>query len=165
MSKLKLTSRNARSALACAAFAAVSVPMAVNGTASWLWVVCGVLMTAALVVERRPDDFVDELEISDTALTRRFGYQHGERKQESVAWSDIERIVIQTADGLSSADFYYMLFGKDHTGVIVTEDVARRQRLLPELERRFPNFDHHKFLQAAGSRRTSAFTVWERSGA
>jgi hypothetical protein len=162
MSKLKLTSRNARSALACAAFALVSVPLALNDGASWLWVVCGGLMAAALLVERRPDDFLDELEISDTALTRRFGFQHGERKQESVAWSDIERIVIKTGQGLASADFYYMLFGKDQNGVIVTEDVARRQRLLPELERRFPNFDHHKFLQAAGSRLASSHTVWER---
>lgn len=160
---IKLTSRNARAAAACAAFTVVCAAMARDGDISWLWAVGGLLMTSAFAFESVPDESVDELEITDSALTRRYGDAHGAREQESVAWGDIERIEIHTDDsGLTRGDFYYLVFGKNSTGVVVTEDLARRQHLLDEFERRFPSFDHRKFMEAAASRMTSVFTVWER---
>jgi hypothetical protein len=160
---IKLTSRNARAAAACAVFTIVCVAMAADGSVSWLWAVGGLLVTAAFAFESVPADVVDELEISDTALTRRYGDAHGAREQESVAWSDVQRIEIHTDDsGLTQGDFYYLVFGKNSTGVVVTEDLARRQHLLAEFERRFPSFDHRAFMEAAASRITSVFTVWER---
>lgn len=108
-----------------------------------------------------PRLYMEQLEITDQGITRRFGRKFRVKKQESVAWKDLSKVEIETTDeGPLVEDFFYMLYGKDGDGVVVGVRLAVEHNLLAELQRRLPGLDKKTVAVASGCTENRSFLIW-----
>jgi hypothetical protein len=82
---------------------------------------------------------------------------------ETIEWSDIAEIAIQTTDGGPYAeDFFWVLMSTDNSkGCVVSNGARGMESLLARLQR-LPGFENKVMLEALGSTRNARFVVWKR---
>ena len=156
-------SRKRIALIGCAAFAALSFAFAVQGGMPWwagaFWIVC--FLALLLAGSRGP---VDEVEVSDLGVTRRFGPRLGKKRQERVLWDELARVEILTTDGgPSTEDFFFLLEGRDGSGVAVSNALAVKHGLVAILQRRLSGLDK-AIIEASGRTRARRFLVWQKQG-
>lgn len=159
----RVRSRKRIALIGCAVFAALSFALALQGGMPWwagaFWIVC--FLALLLAGSRGP---VDEVEVSDLAVTRRFGPRLGKKRQERVLWDELVRVEILTADeGPSSENFFFLLEGRDGSGVAVSNALAVKHGLVAILQRRLAGLDK-AILDASGSPRARRVLVWQKQG-
>ena len=157
-------SRKRIALIGCAVFAALSFALAVQGGMPWwagaFWIVC---FLALLLPGSK--GLVDEVEVSDLGVTRRFGPRLGKRRQERVLWDELVRVEILTTDeGPSTEDFFFLLEGRDGSGVAVSNELAVKHGLVAILQRRLAELDNKAIIEASGSTRARRFLVWQKQG-
>ena len=109
--------------------------------------------------------FVDELEITNLGVTRRFGPRLRKKKEESVSWQDLNKVEILTTDaGPSSEDFFFILHGRDGKGVAISNDLAVKHGLVATLQNRLPGVDNKAIIEASLSTEIRRFLVWQKTG-
>lgn len=127
-------------------------------------VVGGILGTVIFIAGPRP--YINQLEITEHGITRRFGPKFRSKKQESVTWNDLSKVEIDTTnDGPFSEDFFYMLYGKNGNGVVVTNRLAVEHNLLAELQKRLPGLDNRAVALASGCTENRSFVIWPGNAA
>lgn len=149
----------------CAVFAVTSFALAdsrdVLWWGGWFWTV-GFL---ALLIPPSWKPFIDELQITDLGVTRRFGARLRRKKEESVSWQDLTKVEILTTDGGPwSEDFFFILHGPDGKGVAISNDVAVRHDLVAALQRRLAGLDNKAIIEASGSTEVRRFLLWQKTG-
>ena len=154
-------SRRRIALIGCAVFAALSFALAVQGGMPWwagaFWVAC--FLALLLAGSKGP---VDEVEVTDLGVTRRFGPRLGRKRQERVLWDELTRVEIVTAhEGPWSEDFFFMLEGRDGAGVAVSNALAVKHGLVAILQRRLAGLDDKAIIEACGSTRARRFLVWQ----
>ena len=155
-------SRKRIALIGCAVFAALSFALAVQGGMPWwagaFWIAC---FLALLLPGAK--GLVDEVEISDLGVTRRFGPRLGRKREERVLWDELARVEILTTDeGPSTEDFFFLLEGRDGSGVAVSNELAVRHGLVAILQRRLGGLDNKAIIEASGSTRARRFLVWQK---
>jgi hypothetical protein len=122
-----------------------------------------------LMFVQRPGDlrkhvYVDELEVSAWGVRRIFGPRWRAKKVEAVAWDALCKVDIETNDlGPGAEDMFFLLHGADGTGVLVSNALAVKHRLLEELQRRLPGFDNGAVVEASGCTTNAVFVAWRRT--
>ena len=154
-------SRKRIALIGCAVFAALSFALAVQGGMPWwagaFWIAC---FLALLLPGAK--GLVDEVEISDLGVTRRFGPRRGRNREERVLWDELARVEILTTDeGPSTEDFFFLLEGRDGSGVAVSNELAVRHGLVAILQRRLGGLDNKAIIEASRSTRARRFLVWQ----
>jgi hypothetical protein len=146
----------------CGLFAAGSFALAFEGGMPWwagfFWVACfvGFLLPAQ-------SGFVDEVEISDLGVRRRFGPRLRKKREESVFWEQLTRVEILTTDeGPYTEDFFFLLEGRDGGGVAVSNELAVKHGLVAILQRRLGALDNKAIIEASGSTQVRRFVVWQK---
>ena len=155
-------SRKRIALIGCAVFAALSLAFAVQGGMPWwagaFWIIC---FLALLLPGSK--GLVDEVEVSDLGVTRRFGPRLGRRRQERVLWDELERVeIVTTAEGPRSEDFFFLLGGRGGTGVAVSNELAVKHGLVAILQRRLGGLDNKAIIEASGSTQVRRFLVWQK---
>lgn len=155
-------SRKRIALIGCVVFAALSFAFAVQGGMPWwagaFWIVC---FLALLLPGAK--GLVDEVEVSDLGVTRRFGPRLGKKREERVLWDELARVEVLTTDeGRSTEDFFFLLEGRDGSGVAVSNELAVRHGLVAILQQRLAGFDNKAIIEASGSTRARRFLVWQR---
>jgi hypothetical protein len=106
---------------------------------------------------------VDELELTDLGVSRRFGPRLGKKREERVLWEEIERVEILTTDeGPYADDFFFLLEGRDGNGVAVSNELAVKHGLVAVLQQRFAGVDSKAIIEASGSTQVRRFLVWQK---
>jgi hypothetical protein len=157
-----IRSRKRIALVGCAVFAALSFAFAVQGGMPWwagaFWVVCFLALLLA-----GSKGLVDEIDVSDLGLTRRFGPRMGKRRQERVLWDELVRVEILTSgEGPFTEDFFFLLVGRDGGGVAVSNELAVKHGLVAILQRRFSGIDDRAIIEASGSTRARRVLVWQK---
>lgn len=152
--------------IACGLFAIGSFALAESGDklwwAGWFWT-AGFLVLLLIPPGWKP--YVDELEITDLGVTRRFGPWLGKKKEESVSWQDLTKVEILTTDaGPSSEDFFFILHGRDGAGVAISNDLAVKHGLVATLQNRLAGLDNKAIIDASLCIEVRRFLVWQRTG-
>jgi hypothetical protein len=90
-------------------------------------------------------------------------YPNGEIR--SVCWSDLTMIGIRTTDeGPFVADVFWGLHGPDKAPeVVYPQGATGEQELLAELQRRVPDLDNRKLIEAMGCTDNAFFLLWEKT--
>jgi len=150
--------------IACGLFAVGSFALADSGDklwwAGWFWTV-GFLVLLLIPPGWKP--LVDELEITDLGVTRRFGPRLGKKKEERVSWQDLTKVEILTTDaGPSSEDLFFILHGRDGKGVAVSNDLAVKHGLVATLQERLAGLDNKAIIEASTTTEVRRFLVWEK---
>ena len=158
----RIRSRKRLALIGFAVFAALSFIFAVQGGMPWwagaLWVV-GFL--ALLLSGSR--GVVDEIEVTDLGVSRRFGPRMGKRREEGVLWDELERVEILTTDeGPYADDFFFLLEGRDGKGVVVSNELAVKHGLVSILQQRLAGLDNKAIIEASGSTQVRRFLVWQK---
>jgi hypothetical protein len=124
-------------------------------------------LLAVYVFACGPKSYINQLEITERGITRRFGRKFRSKKQETVAWNDLSKVEIETTDeGPLAEDFFYMLHGRNGGGVVVGVRLAVEHNLLHELQLRLPDLDKQTVAQASGCTENRSFHIWPaRQGA
>jgi len=156
----RIRSRKRIALIGCAVFAALGFAVAVQGGMPWwggaFWVVC---FLALLLPGARSR--VDEIEVNDLGVTRRFGPWLGKKRQERVLWDELARVEIATTDeGPWAEDFFFLLEGRDGAGVAVSNALAAKHGLVAMLQQRLAGLDNKAIIEASGSTRARRFLVW-----
>ena len=82
---------------------------------------------------------------------------------ERVRWDDLVEITIVTTDeGPFCEDLFWLLVAADGSGCAVGGEIAGQIGLLAELQRRFPDLDNQKVIEAACSVVDARFVCWRR---
>ena len=77
-------------------------------------------------------------------------------------WDELARVEILTTDeGPSTEDFFFLLEGRDGSGVAVSNELAVRHGLVAILQRRLGGLDNKAIIEASGSTRARRFLVWQ----
>ena len=118
------------------------------------WIVC--FLALLLPGSRR---LVDEVEITDLGVTRRFGPWLGRKREERVLWDELTQVEILTTD---RQDFFFLLDGRDGAGVAVSNQLAAKHALVALLQRRLPGLDSKAIIEASGSTQKRRFLVWQK---
>lgn len=152
--------------IACGLFAAASFTFAndedIGWWAGWFWT-AGFL--ALLLIPPGWKPLVDELEVTDLGVTRRFGPWLRKKKEERVSWQDLTKVEILTTDaGPSSEDLFFILHSRDGKGVAVSNDLAVKHGLVATLQNRLPGLDNKAIIEASLSTEVRRFLVWQRIG-
>lgn len=155
-------SRKRIALIGCAVFAALSFAFAVQGGMPWwagaFWIVC--FLALLLAGSKGP---VDEVEVSDLGVTRRFGPRLGKKRQERVLWDELARVeILTTGDGPSTEDFFFLLEGRDGSGVAVSSELAVKHGLVAILQQRLAGLDNKAIIEASHRTRARRFLVWQR---
>jgi hypothetical protein len=109
--------------------------------------------------------YVDELEINDLGVARRFGPWLRKKKEESVRWQDMTKVEILTTDaGPSSEDLFFILHGADGKGVAISNDLAVKHGLVATLQNRLPGLDNKAIIDASLCIEVRRFLVWQKTG-
>ena len=158
----RLRSRKRIALIGCAVFAALSFALAVQGGMPWwagaFWMVCFLALLLAGANNR-----VDEIEVTDLGVFRRFGPWLGRKREERVLWEELARVEIVTTDqGPWSEDFFFLLEGGDGAGVAVSNALAVKHGLVAILQRRLAGLDSRAIIEASGSARARRFLVWRK---
>jgi hypothetical protein len=157
-------SRKRIALIGCAVFAALSFAFAVQGGMPWwagaFWIAC--FLALLLAGSKGP---VDEVEVTDLGVTRRFGPRLGRKREERVLWNELTRIEIVTTDkGPWTEDFFFVLEGRDGAGVAVSNALAVKHGLVTILQRHLGGLDSKAIIEASGSTRARRFLVWQKPG-
>lgn len=160
-----IRSRKRIALVGCAVFAVLSLALALQGGMPWwagaFWIACFVALL--LPGSRR---LVDEVQITDLGVTRRFGPWLGRKREERVLWDELTRVEILTTDeGPFTEDFFFLLEGRDGAGVAVSNELAVKHELVAILQRRLPGLDGKAIIEAAGSTARRRFLVWQTRAA
>jgi hypothetical protein len=152
--------------IACGLFAAASFAFAdsddMGWWAGWFWT-AGFL--ALLLIPPGWKHYVDELEITDLGVARRFGPWLRKKKEESVRWQDLTKVEILTTDaGPRSEDFFFILHGPDGKGVAISNDLAVKHGLVATLQNRLPGLDNKAIIDASLCIEVRRFLVWQKTG-
>jgi len=155
----RVRSRKRIALIGCAVFAVLSLAFAVEGGMPWwagaFWIVC---FLALLLPGSK--GLIDEVELSDLGVTRRFGPRLGKKRQERVLWEDLVRVeILTTGEGPSREDFFFLLGGRDGSGVAVSNELAVKHGLVGILQRRLAGLDNQAIIDAsagASASRSSA---------
>lgn len=139
----------------------LSFAFAVQGGMPWwagaFWIVC---FLALLLPGSK--GMVDEVELGELGVTRRFGPRLGKKRQERVLWDDLVRVeILTTGEGPSTEDFFFLLGGRDGSGVAVSNELAVKHGLVAILQRRLAGLDNQAIIEASGSTRARRFLVWQ----
>jgi hypothetical protein len=158
----RVRSRKRIALIGCAVFAALSFALAVQGGMPWwagaFWIVG--FLALLLPASKGP---VDEVEVSDLGVTRRFGPRLGKKRQERVLWDELVRVEILTTDeGPFTQDFFFLLVGRDGGGVAVSNELAVKHGLVAILQRRFSGIDDKAIIEASDSTQVRRFLVWQK---
>jgi hypothetical protein len=130
--------------------------------AGWFWT-AGFL--ALLLIPPGWKAVVDELEITDLGVTRRFGPWLRKKKEERVSWQDLAKVEILTNDaGPSSEDLFFILHGRDGKGVAIAHDLAVKHGLVATLQKRLAGLDNKAIIDASVSTDVRRFLVWQKIG-
>lgn len=145
-------------------FAVTSALLAFSVVIPW-WVAAVLvplgIMLAVTVFTGGKQSYMNQLEITDQGITRRFGRKFRPKKQESVAWKDLSKVEIETTDeGPVAEDFFYMLYAKNGGGVVVGVRLAVEHNLLNELQQRLPGLDKKTVAAASGCTENRSFHIW-----
>ena len=158
----RIRSRKRIALIGCGLFAAGSFALALQGGLPWwagfFWVVCflALLLPGAKGV-------VDELEVTDLGVSRRFGPRMGKKREEGVRWDELERVQILTTDeGPYADDFFFLLEGRDGKGVAISNELAVKHGLVAVLQRRLAGLDNKAIIEASGSTQVRRFLVWQK---
>ncbi len=82
--------------------------------------------------------------------------------EESVRWSELESVVIQTTDaGPFTADFFWVLRAGAGRTVVFPGGATGAQEILRRLQE-LPGFDNEAVIAAAGSTDNRVFECWQR---
>ena len=117
------------------------------------WIVC--FLALLLPGSRR---LVDEVEITEDGVTRRFGPWLGRKREERVLWEELTRVEILTAD---ESNLFFLLEGRDGAGVAVSNELAVKHGLVAILQRRLAGLDGKAIVEASGSAARRRFLVWQ----
>ena len=155
-------SRKRIALVGCAVFAALSFALAMQGGMPWwagaFWMVC---FLALLLPGSK--GLVDEVEVGDLGVTRRFGPRLGRKREERVLWDELARVEILTTDeGPATEDFFFLLEGRDGSGVAVANELAVKHGLVAILQRRLAGLDNKAIIEASSSTRARRVLVWQR---
>jgi hypothetical protein len=83
--------------------------------------------------------------------------------RRSIAWSAVERVVIETNDsGPWGADVWWLLEGEG-TRCVYPHGATGDPEVLEEYMARFAGFSDAKVIEAMGSTANARFVCWERS--
>jgi len=87
----------------------------------------------------------------------------GDGKIEEVAWEDLVEVQIVTTDeGPFVDDVFFLLAGRDGTGVCVPQGAPGSEPLLDRLQH-LPNFDNDQVIQAMMCSQNARFVCWKKS--
>lgn len=151
-------------------FAITSALLAVSIVIPWwlgaIFTLMGIMLAVTVFIGGK-QPYMNQLEITDQGITRRFGRQFRVKKQESLAWKDLSKVEIETTDeGPVAEDFFYLLHAKNGGGVVVGVRLAVEHNLLNELQRRLPGLDKKTVAAASGCTENRSFHIWPaRQGA
>jgi hypothetical protein len=152
-----IRSRKRLALVGCAVFALLSLALALEGGMPWwagaFWIVC--FLALLLPGSRR---LVDEVEITEDGVTRRFGPWLGRKREERVLWEELTRVEILTAD---ESNLFFLLEGRDGAGVAVSNELAVKHGLVAILQRRLAGLDGKAIVEASGSAARRRFLVWQ----
>jgi len=158
----RIRSRKRLALIGFAVFAALSFAFAVQGGMPWwagaFWVVgfLALLLPGA-------KGLVDEIEVDDLGVTRRYGPRLGRKRQERVLWDEVTRVEIVTTDeGPWSEDFFFLLEGRNGAGVAVSNELAVKHGLVAVLQRRLAGLDDRAIIEAAGAPQPRRLLVWQK---
>lgn len=80
---------------------------------------------------------------------------------ESVRWSDLRSVAIQTTDhGPFAEDVFFVLVGVQ-SGCVVPQDAEGTDALLERLQQ-LPGFDNHAFMAAMSCTDNATFHCWNK---
>lgn len=150
----------------CAVFAFGSFALGDRGEplwwAGWFWIAC----CLAWFLPQRRSLPLDQIEVTDSGVTRRFGAAlFGKKKVESVRWDDLTRVEIVTTDeGPYIEDFFFVLVGSDGNGVAVSNQHAVDHGLVAQLQQRLTGLDNKAIIDASLSVERRRFLVWQKPG-
>jgi hypothetical protein len=83
--------------------------------------------------------------------------------REEIKWGEVNEIrIITTSDGPLAEDVFFVLLESDKKGCAIPHDAAVKTNLLEELQKRFPDMDNKKVIEAMGSATNQSFTIWRR---
>jgi hypothetical protein len=80
---------------------------------------------------------------------------------ESVRWSDLETVSIQTTDQGPAVDDVFWVLGGNESGCVVPSESEGMQRLLPRLQC-LPGFDNNAVIAAMACAEYHEFVCWRR---
>ena len=82
-------------------------------------------------------------------------------KIESVAWDDLQGVLIETNDeGPIGTDVYWILVGK-HSGCVIPQGATGEDALLKQLQA-LPGFDNEALIASMSSTENRRFLCWKR---
>ena len=148
--------------IGCAVFAALSFAVAQQGGLPWwagaFWIVCFLALLLA-----GWHGLVDDVEVTDLGVSRRFGPWLGRKREERVLWDELETVEIVTSgEGPSSEDFFFLLGGSDGAGVAVSNPLAVKHGLVAMLRRRLAGLDSEAIIEASSTAQRRRFLVWQK---
>lgn len=157
-----IRSRKRIALIGCGLFAAGSFALALQGGLPWwagfFWVAC---FLALLLPGAR--GVVDEIEVTDLGVSRRFGPRMGKKREERLLWAELVQVEILTTDeGPYADDFFFLLEGRDRKGVAISNELAVKHGLVAILQRRLAGLDHKAIIEASGSRQVRRFLIWQK---
>jgi hypothetical protein len=80
---------------------------------------------------------------------------------ESVRWSDLEIVSIQTTDRGPAVDDVFWVLGGNESGCVVPSESEGMDLLLPRLQR-LPGFDNKAVIAAMACAENREFLCWRR---
>jgi hypothetical protein len=80
---------------------------------------------------------------------------------ETVKWSDLRAVLIQTTDAGPLADDVFWILAGEESGCVVPSEAAGMERLLERLQQ-LPGFDNQALIEAMGSTDNRRFLCWQR---
>ena len=87
----------------------------------------------------------------------------GDGTIEEVAWEDLVEVQIVTTDeGPFVDDVFFLLAGRNGTGVCVPQGAPGSAPLLERLQR-LPHFDNDQVIQAMMSSKNARFVCWKKA--
>jgi hypothetical protein len=88
-------------------------------------------------------------------------YRRPDGKLESVAWDDLQAVLIETSDaGPIGTDVYWILAGK-HGGCVIPQGATGEDALLERLQA-LEGFDNDAVIAAMSSTDNQRFVCWRR---
>jgi len=106
--------------------------------------------------------FIEELVITDNSITRKFGRKLGKKKTESVLWNEINKIEILTTNSGPLVEDFFILLHASAKGVCVSNALSTKEKLIEELQRRFPDLDNQAIINASSCIENQRFLIWEK---
>ncbi|MFL5241960.1 MAG: hypothetical protein ACJ8FY_07615 [Gemmataceae bacterium] len=82
-------------------------------------------------------------------------------KSETVRWSDLRAVLIQTTDAGPFVDDVFWVLAGERSGCVVPSEADGMDRLLERLQR-LPNFDNRAVIDAMASTDNREFVCWKR---